>query len=146
MINSCCPFMKCRSQIHFLEWNIDYSIICKKYFSFVKNVFMWVFCLYVCPCAMCILGACRGQKKVSDPLELELLMVVSCHARDFLWVLCKNDKNCWTIFPIQAFIFKNDSWSLTSSIFGKAKEIWQTLKNCFSLEIVVLRVKQKYKI
>lgn len=31
-------------------------------------------------CAMCVPGACRGQKRVSDPLELELQMVVSHNA------------------------------------------------------------------
>jgi hypothetical protein len=37
-----------------------------------------VFCLHVCMCTMCMPGAC-DQKKVPDPLELELWMVVSHH-------------------------------------------------------------------
>lgn len=28
---------------------------------------------------MYVSGACRGQKKASDPVELELQMVMSCH-------------------------------------------------------------------
>lgn len=32
--------------------------------------------LHVC---MCVLGACEGQKRVQDPLELELGMIVSHH-------------------------------------------------------------------
>lgn len=38
---------------------------------------MWMFCLHVCMCTICVLGAYRGQKTVSYPLELELWTVVS---------------------------------------------------------------------
>ena len=33
----------------------------------------------MCMCTMCVSVAGRGQKRVSDPLELELQMVVSHH-------------------------------------------------------------------
>lgn len=36
-----------------------------------------VFCLHVCPFAMCM--QCPGVQKVSDPLGLGLHMVVSCY-------------------------------------------------------------------
>ena len=35
--------------------------------------------LHVCLCIMHMLGSCGGQKKISDPLELESQTVVSCH-------------------------------------------------------------------
>lgn len=36
-------------------------------------------CLCVCACArVCVFSACGGQKRMSIPLELELLVVVSC--------------------------------------------------------------------
>ena len=38
-----------------------------------------MFCLYVCLCTLCVPDACGGQKKVSDLLDLELQMIVSCH-------------------------------------------------------------------
>ena len=36
-----------------------------------------VFCLRVCLCTMYVLGALRGQRRMVDPLELELQMVMS---------------------------------------------------------------------
>ena len=41
-------------------------------------------------CAVCMLGACRGQKRTSDPLELDLGNVVSTHvgAGNQIQVLC----------------------------------------------------------
>lgn len=33
--------------------------------------------MYVC--VQCAYSVCRGQKRLLDPLELELQMVVSCH-------------------------------------------------------------------
>jgi hypothetical protein len=36
---------------------------------------MGVFCLHVCLCTMYMPRAHRGQKRVSDPLELELQIV-----------------------------------------------------------------------
>lgn len=53
-----------------------------------------VFCLKVYICITCVPGTIRDQKTVLEPLELELLMVVSCHAgaRNRTWVLRKNKK------------------------------------------------------
>ena len=42
-----------------------------------KVLCVWVFCLHVCLCNTCMLGTYRSQKKMSDPLHLELQMVVS---------------------------------------------------------------------
>lgn len=41
--------------------------------------FYCVFCLHVCICTTCVPGASSGQKRVSDPVELELQMLVSYH-------------------------------------------------------------------
>ena len=38
-----------------------------------------MFCLYVCICTAYVLGGHGGQKKVLDPLELQLQMVVRYH-------------------------------------------------------------------
>ena len=40
----------------------------KNYFT---TLWMWMFCQHVCLCNTCV-GALGGQKKVPDPLELEL--------------------------------------------------------------------------
>lgn len=58
---------------------------------FSKNCVLcvWVFCLHVCLCTMCVPGAYRGQKKVLDSLELELQTDVG--ARNWTWVVwCPN--------------------------------------------------------
>jgi hypothetical protein len=43
-------------------------------------------------CNMCVPGIHRGQKRASDPLELEFQMVLSHHVvgRKQILVLCKN--------------------------------------------------------
>lgn len=38
---------------------------------------MWICCLHVFPCSICILGACGGQKRVLDPLRLALQKAMS---------------------------------------------------------------------
>lgn len=43
---------------------------------------IWLFCLHVWICIMHMPGACRSEKRVSSPLELEL---------EWLWTTCK----CW---------------------------------------------------
>lgn len=42
-------------------------------FGLILNI--GVFCLHVCLCRVCVAGACRGQKRASDPLGLGLQMV-----------------------------------------------------------------------
>lgn len=44
--------------------------------------------------ALRVYSALRGQKMVSDPLELELKMVVHCHVGtgNQIWVLCRSSK------------------------------------------------------
>lgn len=43
---------------------------------------------------MCVPAACRGQEKVSDPIHVELWMVVSCHkgAENQTQVFCRISK------------------------------------------------------
>lgn len=52
---------------------------------------VWAFCLHVCLYIMCVPGATRGQKRVSDPQELKLQMLLSCYvsARNQTQVLCE---------------------------------------------------------
>lgn len=38
-----------------------------------------MFCMHMCPCTPCIPGAHEGQKRVTEPLELELQTAVSHH-------------------------------------------------------------------
>lgn len=35
-------------------------------------LYVWVFCLAVCQCTMWVTGSCRGGKKASGPLDVEL--------------------------------------------------------------------------
>ena len=58
-------------------------MFCFSFINFLIYIFyftiMMVLCLHKCLCTICASGASRGQKKVSDPLDPELLMVVSHH-------------------------------------------------------------------
>jgi hypothetical protein len=40
---------------------------------------VWVVYLHVCLCAICMPSSTQGQKRESDPLGLELQMVLSFH-------------------------------------------------------------------
>jgi hypothetical protein len=35
--------------------------------------------VYVCMCTSCVSGVFDGQERISDPLEMKLQTVVSCH-------------------------------------------------------------------
>ena len=64
------------------------TAISTKYFK----VFLYYFvCIHVGPCATYVFGACEGQKKASDPLEVELQTAVSGYVgvRHRIWVLWK---------------------------------------------------------
>jgi hypothetical protein len=54
--------------------------------------FVGVFCMHLCLCITRVPGASRGQE-VSDPSELELLMVMSYHVGtgDQVQVLCRSN-------------------------------------------------------
>ena len=43
---------------------------------FIFILYVWLFCLIICGYTSCMPGALGSQKRVSDPLELELQMVV----------------------------------------------------------------------
>lgn len=52
-------------------------------------------CMHACMCSVCVQWkACRGEKRASDPLELEIKMTVSHHvsAKNRTAVLCKENK------------------------------------------------------
>lgn len=64
----------------YLLWGYEFLLSCvMMLFLFFKKeslLFIWrVWVFYIC-----LQSVCRGQKKVSDPLGLELEMVVNCHA------------------------------------------------------------------
>lgn len=46
-----------------------------------------VSCLYVCLCATGVPSACGGQERVSEPLGLELRVVVSHHGGSAFFLL-----------------------------------------------------------
>lgn len=48
-----------------------------KTFLFKDLSFFMSFCLHICLCTMDVSVTCRGQKRVSGPLKVELQMVVS---------------------------------------------------------------------
>lgn len=62
-----------------------------------------MFCLYMCLCITYRPGACGVRKRLTDPLELDLQMVLSHHVgtRDKIQVICKKTSalNCCVISP-----------------------------------------------
>lgn len=84
----------------------DFMNLCEL-FNFFKKIFLFLFyvcrcltCIYIC--APCVPGACGGQKRVLDPLALEIGTVARNHGsrRNRTWDLSK--RNCWTISPALA--------------------------------------------
>lgn len=58
-----------------MTWNSVYnSYRLKRFIVYILSI-VWVFCLYGCLCAVCLLDACGGQR--SDLLELKLYVVVN---------------------------------------------------------------------
>ena len=72
--------------IRFLKFNY-YFTIKSQYLTKTTSRFLYLIsyvcvpaCLHVCcMCVTCIPGALRGEKRVSDPLKLDLQRIVSCH-------------------------------------------------------------------
>ena len=85
----------CGSKVGWLTWESG-STPASGCYNFLKNYFYaYIFLfLHVCLCTVYMPGACRGQKRASDPLELELQIVVSSQgeAGNWPWVLCKSNK------------------------------------------------------
>lgn len=48
------------------------------YFFRLFKIILWVFLLHICICTPCVPGACRNQKRTTDPPELELQKTVRC--------------------------------------------------------------------
>lgn len=72
--------------------------------------FVWVFCLHARLCITCTLGGHRGQKKVSNPLEGEIQLLVSYNIGAGNWTLTfwkRGDSafNCWAISSLPNFDF-----------------------------------------
>jgi hypothetical protein len=79
--------------LHFLNFIIFLNFMCVQ-----------VFCSKVCLCTTCMPGACRGQKRASDSLELKRVwwpMDVSHHvgARNWTWFLWKH-AYLWSMLPM----------------------------------------------
>lgn len=81
-------------------------------FSFLDLFILsvWVFSLQACLCIMCVPDAFRGQKRVSDPLELQLWVAVSHYggARKQTGVISRltSALDCWAIFPALVLLFQ----------------------------------------
>lgn len=65
-------------------------IIFIRYIYFILCVFLLHMCVCV-PCA-CTLGAYRSQKRLLDPLELILWMIVNHHVDTKNQLLCKSNR------------------------------------------------------
>lgn len=68
-------------------------------------------CVYVCLCALYVSDAHRGLKRVSESLELELLMVMSLHLGDGHWT-----RVVWTSPAISAAPAKHSNVWLSCSL------------------------------
>jgi hypothetical protein len=76
---------------------------------FIGNfIFIWFYFMYILPacmmCAMCIPNDLGGQRRASDLLELELVMVMSIHLSPGSWR--------WTAFWITTF------WNLGRKLYS----------------------------
>ena len=79
-----------------------------KYIFFQITVLDWFFYVCILPSRTYVTGVLRGQKRVSDPLELELQMWAA------MWVVLETEPrtsvrksvlNNWTIYPAPSSIF-----------------------------------------
>lgn len=69
----------------------------KIYFIFIGLLIlfcMWTLYLSACMCTMYITGTQGSQKRILDPLKLELWMVVNhfVGSENWIWVLCRGNK------------------------------------------------------
>lgn len=72
--------------LYFSQWHMTKSVYL--FWSFQFNIFLKIylfslcggmFCLHTCLCIMYILAIYAGQKKMSNPLELDLQIILSYH-------------------------------------------------------------------
>lgn len=98
--------------------------------------FLDIFILFVWMCSLCttcIPGALRSPKRESDPLVLELLMVVSHQvcARNWTSVLCKKS-NKWALSPALAMVLwgeiKTAQQHPSKRVKQSAKLLWFCLR------------------
>ena len=72
------------------------------YYLYLLFLCVWMYCLHVCYCTHVIQCLWR-----SDPLELELQMVVSHHVKAGNWTQSSaraaSALNCWAISPVSFF-------------------------------------------
>lgn len=88
---------------------------------YVKEYFGW---LYVCLCITCVPGVQEGQKKASDPLEVEyrLLWTTMWELKSQTWGLwiSRSALKCLPISPVLYQLYPKNSW----------KKVIQTLLSC----------------
>lgn len=92
-----------------------------------------MFCLKVYMHTRCMPGACRGQRRVLDPLELQLQTAVRPHVSvgNWAWAFCKSSKSSSYLAPVCFLVTKVKS-DLTNtsqfffSFFPLAR-VWQYL-------------------
>lgn len=91
----CCICDLCGSSV--TNRHIGYASLPFSFFKICLFLCVWVFYLHGCVCTTCFPSAHSGQKRVLDPLELELRMAVSHHvgSGNWTWVLCKSIKCSW---------------------------------------------------
>lgn len=93
-------------EIQIKQW---YNLLCNflivlflfRFICFILHV--WSFYLHLCMFTTCVLGACGGQERVSDALELQLQTVLTHHVgtANCTLVVCKSisDLKCCVISP-----------------------------------------------
>ena len=73
-------------------------------------MWVWVFYKHECLCITCLHGAPRGEKRVSETLELELQMNVGRHvgSGNQAWILCNivSVFNHRDIYCPQKYVFR----------------------------------------
>ena len=77
---------------------------------FQKLFYVWVFCLFVCLCSVCVPGSPRGQKRVLNTL---LDLSNSCEPPCMCWELRSSGRtagasNHWAISPVPTLYFLKD--------------------------------------
>lgn len=66
-------------------------------FNFYQDLLIFVFCAWLLPACVyiiCVPGAREGQKRGSNPLEMELQVIVSYHVgcENWTYILCNSNK------------------------------------------------------
>jgi hypothetical protein len=82
-------------------------------------MYVWVFCLFGCLKATSVVGAPRGHKRISDPLELQIQSWVATHAGHWTWSSARATKvlKTWAISPVLQMMGFKDWFLKIMSIY-----------------------------